>query len=162
MSNTVTQNAVIESVSLCDDEHGGLTFWLFLDYGGSAQGFGGFGFGPDDGPPLVFAHLALREVLRVVGARKWEDLKGKTCRAEGTWSGVTGIGHITKDVWFRPEEAFAPYRDSEYRVQQTTRLAQEAKAVLDLLVKHKGEDFAAKSYEVRFLRERLAKIGGAA
>ena len=37
-----TKNAVIESVRLTTDDHGCLSAWLMLDYGGSGQGFGGY------------------------------------------------------------------------------------------------------------------------
>lgn len=160
MSTTEICNAVIESVSLGDDEHGGMTFWLYLDYGHSGQGFGSFSLGGNEGPPLVFMHLTVREILRVIGVRTWEDLKGKPCRAEIEDGLVRGIGNITKNCWFRPKDAYAPYQDAEWRVQQTTGLIRDAEALLKLFVRLKGEDFAAEQYEVRRVRERIAKARG--
>ena len=42
MSAIEMQNAVIESAIITNDDHGVLSAWLFLDYGGAGQGFGGY------------------------------------------------------------------------------------------------------------------------
>jgi hypothetical protein len=156
--STEIRNAVIEYTQLGDDEHGGMTFIVGLDYGGSGQGFGTYGLGSDDAPPLVYMHLAVREILRVAGVRHWEQLVGMPCRAEIEGGWIRAIGHITRDRWFRPKEAFAPYEDAEYRVQQINALARESQAVLDQLVRWKGEEYAQDDYEIRRLRERLDKL----
>ena len=36
------KNAIITGTYLGIEDHGILTFWLYLDYGGSGQGFGGY------------------------------------------------------------------------------------------------------------------------
>lgn len=151
-------NARIESTHLGGDDHGGMTFWLHLDYGHSAQGFGGFGLGTNNGAPLVYLHLAVREILRATGAEKWESLAGTHIRAEVAGGLVTGIGHIIADRWFRPKEAFAPYADAEYRAEMIRLLARDANEVLDLLTEIKGTDFADDSWRARRLRERLAEL----
>ena len=53
-----TKNAVIESARLTTDDHGCLSAWLMLDYGGSGQGFGGCALYL----PRSFTHHELKSV----------------------------------------------------------------------------------------------------
>ncbi|MFA5693288.1 MAG: hypothetical protein WC907_06675 [Acholeplasmataceae bacterium] len=55
-------------------EHGVLTFVLMFDFGGSVQGFGGYGL---DGT----ADTVIKSILRAVGVNYWEQLEGKSCWA---------------------------------------------------------------------------------
>lgn len=104
------KNAVIESASITNDDHGLLSAWLNLDYGGSGQGFGGFTLYL----PESFTHHKLMSpaghwiwrVMEVAGVARWDDLKGKTIRVKATHGGVQAIGHIVKDDWFCPEDDF--------------------------------------------------------
>ncbi len=61
----------IESTMLGFEDHGIMSFWLTLDFGGSGQGFGGYCLGG------TFTHDVLTGILEAVGVEKWEDLKGK-------------------------------------------------------------------------------------
>lgn len=104
------KNAVIESASISSDDHGVLTAWLFLDYGGAGQGFGGIVLYV----PNTFrkhqinspaGHFIWR-VMEVAGVTKWSELKGKTVRVDAEMNSVKGIGHIVKNDWFYPEKDF--------------------------------------------------------
>lgn len=104
------KNAVIESVKLTSDDHGCLSAWLLLDYGGSGQGFGGYALYL----PKSYTHHKLQSVaghfiwrcMEVAGVTEWSKLPGKTVRVRGDRGGIEAIGHIVKEDWFCPKEDF--------------------------------------------------------
>lgn len=105
-----TKNAIIESAEITSDDHGLLSAWLYLSYGGSGQGFGGYALYL----PKSFSHHKVNSpaghfiwrCLEVAGVTKWSELKGKTIRVQGTHGRIDGIGHIVKEDWFFPAEDF--------------------------------------------------------
>lgn len=108
-----TCNAVIKSARITDDDHGLLTAWLDLDYGGSGQGFGGFvlylpkSFKHHDKQGPNYAGHFIWRVMEIAGASEWALVPGKTIRVRHDHSQVYAIGHIVKDDWFNPSEEFA-------------------------------------------------------
>lgn len=107
------KNAVIESTRLGYD-HGFLSAWVFLDYGGAGQGFGGYALMSLEGSPYrekseqgpSYAGVFIDSILDVVGVEQWEDLKGKSVRVKASLTNVEAIGHFIKDKWFSPREKF--------------------------------------------------------
>lgn len=117
MSERTIQNAVIESTMLGQEDHGILTCFLMLNYGGSGQGFGGWAL---DEPRRDSADKFLGRfgtawgmqfiagVLKVLEVSSWEKLPGTHCRADADHGKVYRIGHILKDRWFDPNELEHP------------------------------------------------------
>jgi hypothetical protein len=96
-----TKNAYIESARIVED-HGILTSFVHLDYGGGGQGFGGYDLRHSDA-------LAkwVQGLFRVFQIDDWSRLKGLACRAEADWGKVYRIGHLTADRWFDPKEMYS-------------------------------------------------------
>ena len=109
--NTEVKNAVIENAVITAEDHGLLSAWLTLDYGGTCQGFGGYALYL----PRSFAHGKIESpaghfiwrVMEVAGVSKWDQLNGKTVRSRCEQSKVHALGHIVKDDWFDPETDFS-------------------------------------------------------
>ncbi len=93
------------------EDHGIMTCYIYLDYGGSGQGFGGWAFDdPVDKGTTNFRRVGtafgidfIMQLLKAVGAKKWEDLLGMYVRVDASHSKVSRIGHIIKDTWFSPQ-----------------------------------------------------------
>ncbi len=111
-------NAVIASAVILIEDHGFLTAWIQLDYGGTGQALGGYAlhmpksFTHHD-PRAGYAGQWILRTLEIAGVIKWDDLKGKTIRVKHNWSSVESIGHIVKDDWFTPSV--------EFKVDQTIK-----------------------------------------
>ena len=113
------KNAVIERATITNDDHGLLSAWLSLDYGGSGQGFGGYAlYLPKDfkhhepSGPNYAGHFIWR-VMEVAGVSEWSKLSGKTIRVMAKHGGVEAIGHIVKDDWFWPQRDFEQMRERD-------------------------------------------------
>jgi hypothetical protein len=99
-----TKNAIVKSVGLSNGDHGCLSAWLHLDYGGSGQGFGGFMlYSPKAKEPSFCGHFIWR-CLEIAGVTEWNDIPGKSVRVKCNSGLVTAIGHIVKDDWFDPKK----------------------------------------------------------
>ncbi len=110
------KNAVIKSAKLDISERGFLDCWIYLDYGSSCQGFGGYAlYLPKSWDHHSMQSLAGHFIFRameVAGVGKWEDMAGKTVRARCELDKIHAIGHIIKEDWFCPAEDFATLKNS--------------------------------------------------
>jgi hypothetical protein len=119
------KNAVIVSVLITNDDHGLLSAWLHLDYGGSGQGFGGYNLYL----PKIFTHtgnqknyagLFIWRCMEIGGVDEWSKLVGKTIRVRGEFFGpIDAIGHIVKDDWFYPKKEFDELNSASENVEVT-------------------------------------------
>lgn len=112
---TEIKNARIESTNLGFEGHGIFSYMIFLDYGGSGQGFGGYALGGD------YAERTITGILTAVGVDNWEDLKGKYVRvsfgneAAGFGNKIKAIGNIIEDKWFDPKELADQLEDTKFK-----------------------------------------------
>jgi len=110
VSASEIRNATIKSTMLGIEDHGIMTFYVHLDYGGVQQGFGGWAL--DDKPAgrsnkrpgTAFGMECLIRILRVLRADTWESLRGKPCRARIEGGLVKSIGHCLNDEWWELPE----------------------------------------------------------
>lgn len=111
-----TKNAVISSAVISNDDHGLLTAWLHLDYGGSGQGFGGYALYL----PKYFSHSTnqrnyaghfIWRCMEVAEVSEWSKMKGRTIRVRAAHNQIHAIGHIVKDDWFDPKADFEAMKD---------------------------------------------------
>ena len=112
------QNAKIKSTFLGVEDHGILTFWLYLEFDGSGQGFGGWALdgrpanGYGDRVPTEGCGAIVAALLNTLGVDSWEKLPGQIVRVRGDHSGLSAIGHALKDRWCVPKELFAAARST--------------------------------------------------
>lgn len=115
--DTETKNAVITNATITNDNHGVLSAWVFLDYGGADQGFGGYvlyspsGFTDNKENKNYCGHFIWR-VMEVAGVSEWSKIVGKTIRVTGNNEGIEKIGHIVKDIWFDPKREFQAAKEA--------------------------------------------------
>lgn len=107
------KNARILSTMLGREDHGIMTFMIYIAADNFSCGVGGFCL--DEYSNNIKARIfraesmeAISKILDVVGVSKWEDLPGKYIRFkdDGWGSTVTKIGNIIDDKWFDMREFF--------------------------------------------------------
>ena len=107
------KNAKITSTMLGREDHGIMTFMIFVELDGGSRGIGGYAIdqynaetkGREFSPKGL---EAISRILETVGVGEWEKLKGSYIRVEDNGWGerITKIGNLMKDKWFDMEEFF--------------------------------------------------------
>ena len=107
------KNAIIHSTMLGREDHGIMTFMIYIGADSFNCCVGGYCLDEFDSATQtrVFraeSMEAISKILEVVGVDKWEDLPGKYIRIEynGLGSTVTKIGNIIEEKWFDLKEFF--------------------------------------------------------
>lgn len=117
--NTTIENGKITGTMLGREEHGILTFYLFIEFDSGVCSYGGYKLDSYDkkaGKRIGAAAgmQAIAEILDCVGVTKWEDLTGAFIRCEHQgWGGkIIRIGNLIKDKWFSLEAFFKEAKEA--------------------------------------------------
>lgn len=96
------------------EDHGFLTYFLYLDYGGSMQGAGGLTLGTRDRDSNGHLDRHIKGILSVCGVSEWENLTGRQILALANHGKVFALRSLPTDgnrtFWISPE-AEAEYGD---------------------------------------------------
>lgn len=114
MSMSEIKNAKIRSTMLGREDHGILTFMIFIDFDECVTcGVGGYSLDHHDRETdkrIIYPYSMelISEILDVVGVDRWEDLPGKYIRFHDNGWGktITKIGNIIEDKWISFPEFF--------------------------------------------------------
>lgn len=108
------RNAKITHTMFGREDHGIMTFMVFVEFGSCGCGIGGYAIDQYDrqSKSRVFSAKgleAISKILETVGVETWEDLKGKYIRIKEPRLGGTidEIGNLMEEKWFNLREFFA-------------------------------------------------------
>lgn len=103
-------------------DHGIQSFYITLDYGGSAQGFGGFVLDTYDKRANIrtATTLASSLLLAIDGVFHcdWEELPKQVCRAYGSFDKIYAIGNYLEDKWLWFDEAHMGFIVTPFEVMR--------------------------------------------
>ena len=108
------RNAKITSTKLGREDHGIMTFMIFIECCGGGCGVGGYALDAYDKETKtrVYSPKSMEivsKILNVVGVESWEDLPGKYIRFKDNGWGCTvdEIGNVIEDKWLNLREFFS-------------------------------------------------------
>ena len=100
----IIENAIIESVSISNADHGILTMFLVCRHSGGVQGFGGYQlYAPKSSNPDE-AGLFIWRILETVGVSDVDSLENKVIRIDRDNIKIHAIGNAIENKWFNPSE----------------------------------------------------------
>lgn len=107
------RNAKITGTKLGREDHGIMTFMIFVEFAGCGCGIGGYALDQYNKvtKEREFSTKGLEAVSRIcetVGVDNWEDLKGQYIRVkENGWgSTIDEIGNLMEEKWFNVRDFF--------------------------------------------------------
>jgi hypothetical protein len=113
--NMEIKNAKITSTMLGREDHGIMTFMIFVEFD-VCVGCGVGGYALDSWDKITSTRVfraesmeAISKVLDVVGVDRWEKLPGSYIRIKdnGWGSTIDEIGNLMEDKWFNLREFFS-------------------------------------------------------
>lgn len=117
--NTIIENGKITGTMLGKEDHGIMTFWLFVEFDSGVCGYGGYALDSYDAQTKKRIGAGGRNASNRGNSRlcrrcKWEDLTGAFIRCEHQgWGGkIIRIGNLIKDKWFSLEAFFKEVKEA--------------------------------------------------
>lgn len=114
MNKQEIRNAKITSTKLGKEDHGIMTFFIAIEFGGCGCGIGGYALGGKNPTTGEYGFSpkgmeAIAKICEVVGVNIWEDLPGNYIRIKdnGWGSTIDEIGNLMEDKWFNLREFFS-------------------------------------------------------
>jgi hypothetical protein len=109
------KNAKITSTMFGREDHGIMTFMIFVEFDGCRGcGIGGYALDQYDRVTKTRVYSpksmeVISKILEVVGVDSWEDLKGKYIRIKdnGWGSTIDEIGNLMENKWFNIRDFFS-------------------------------------------------------
>lgn len=112
------RNAKITSTMFGREDHGILTFMIFVEFHGGGCGIGGYALDMYDRESESRVYTAkgleaISKILEVVGVDNWENLSGKYIRIKdnGWGSTIDEIGNLMCDKWFNLRDFFSTVKE---------------------------------------------------
>lgn len=110
MLESTIVNAKITDTFFGIEDHGIMTFMLYLRFDNYNQGYGGYAL---DQQRLNGTRVGcgvgitvVRKILETIGVHKWEDLPGCFVRVKRTGQKIEALGNIMEDKWVSLEQIF--------------------------------------------------------
>lgn len=114
------KNARITSTMFGREDHGILTFMIFVEFNGAGCGIGGYALDMYDCEKKSRVYTekgleAISKILEVVGVNNWEDLSGKYIRIKdnGWGSTIDEIGNLMTEKWFNLRDFFGSVKEKK-------------------------------------------------
>lgn len=143
------KNAKITKTMLGREDHGIMTFMIFVEFDIGVCGIGGYALDQCDRETKtkIFSGAgmeAISKILEIADVERWEDLPGKYIRFKdnGLGSTIDEIGHVIRDDWFNLRE-FLVKKENDMTIS-------ELKNICELVEKQSGPD---TNIRLRFVKE---------
>ena len=114
------RNAQITSTMLGREDHGIMTFMIFVKFNDCVGGIGGYCLDYYDKNTQTRVFYVknmevISKILDIVGVDTWEDLPGKYIRIKdnGLGSIIEEIGNLMEEKWFNLREFFESWQGEE-------------------------------------------------
>ena len=138
------RNAKITGTMLGREDHGIMTFMIFVEFYGAGCGIGGYAIDQYDRDTegRVFSAKgleAISKILETVGVDTWENLKGQYIRVKdnGLGSTVDEIGNFMEEKWFNIREFFENVSNERRTNMELAKITSKGQITIPIEIRKK-------------------------